>query len=119
MLEFDFQKTVQYWVEGAEYDMGVADAMMEAAKYPYALFMGHLALEKLLKALVVNSTQKHAPPTHSLTLLAGKSGLQIPDETILILAEFMEFHSEARYPEEPELLPKVHQGICDRKNAKD
>ncbi len=40
MLEFDIEKTVQYWLEGAEYDMGVADAMYQTAKYPYALFMG-------------------------------------------------------------------------------
>ncbi|MBI5184374.1 MAG: HEPN domain-containing protein [Nitrospinae bacterium] len=100
MLDFDVEKTVQYWAEGAEYDMGVADAMLQTGKHPYALFMGHLALEKLLKALVVKTTQKHAPFTHSLTLLAEKSGVQIPDEIILMLAEFMEFHFESRYPEE-------------------
>lgn len=31
MLEFDVDKTVQYWTEGAEYDMGVADAMYKLA----------------------------------------------------------------------------------------
>lgn len=50
MLKFDIEKTVRYWFEGAEYDMGVAKAMFKTKKYPYALFMGHLALEKLLKA---------------------------------------------------------------------
>lgn len=60
MLKFDVEKTVLYWFESAEYDMGVAEAMYEKAKYPYALFMGHLALEKLLKALVVKTTRKHA-----------------------------------------------------------
>jgi HEPN domain-containing protein len=52
-MDFDIEKTVAYWLEGAEYDIGVADAMFQAGKYPYALFMGHLAIEKLLKALVV------------------------------------------------------------------
>lgn len=100
MLKFDVEKTVLYWFESAEYDMGVAEAMYEKAKYPYALFMGHLALEKLLKALVVKTTRKHAPYTHSLPLLADKSGIQIPKETIKSLARFMEFHFEARYPNE-------------------
>ncbi|MGB5156714.1 MAG: HEPN domain-containing protein [Desulfobacterales bacterium] len=40
-IKFDVKKTVQYWLEGAEYDLGVADAMFEKGKYPYALFMGH------------------------------------------------------------------------------
>ena len=32
--------------------------------------MGHLAVEKLLKALVIKNTKKHAPYTHSLDKLA-------------------------------------------------
>lgn len=78
--------------------MSVAEAMFEKGKYPYALFMGHLALEKLLKALVVNATGNHAPYTHSLPLLADKTGLEPPQKTMKALARFMEFHFEARYP---------------------
>lgn len=44
-MKFDAKKTVQYWLEGAEYDLSVAEAMFEKGKYPYALFMGHLALD--------------------------------------------------------------------------
>lgn len=58
---FDVKKTVSYWVEGAEYDLGVANAMRKTRKYPYALFMGHLALEKLLKALVVKRRRRTRP----------------------------------------------------------
>ncbi len=100
MIKFDIEKTVRYWHEGAEYDIGVAEAMYEKRKYPYALFMGHLALEKLLKALVVTATQQHAPYTHSLPLLAEKSGIKIPKRTMKRLARFMEFHFEAQYPDE-------------------
>ena len=51
LIKFDVDKTVRYWYEGADYDMEVAEAMYEKRKYPYALFMEHLALAKLLKAL--------------------------------------------------------------------
>ena len=95
-MKFDIQKTVQYWTEGVVYDLDVAEAMFEKGKYPYALFMGHLALEKLLKALVVSATSNHAPYTHSLPLLAEKTGLKIPQKTVRALARFMEFHFEAR-----------------------
>jgi predicted nucleotidyltransferase len=77
-LEFDVEKTIAYWLEGADYDLGVAEAMFRAKKYPYALFMGHLALEKLLKALVVKNTGQHAPLTHSLPILAERSGVPMP-----------------------------------------
>jgi len=58
-MTFDLEKTIRYWQKGAKYDLGVADAMLKSKKYPYALFMGHLALEKLLKALVVKKTKTH------------------------------------------------------------
>ena len=99
-MKFDIQKTVQYWTEGAVYDLDVAKAMFEKEKYPYALFMGHLALEKLLKALVVRATDNHAPHTHSLPLLAEKTGLKMTQNTVKALARFMEFHFEARYPDD-------------------
>lgn len=97
--EFDSKKTISYWLEGAEYDLGVAHAMFKTKKYPYALFMGHLSLEELLKALVVKRTKSHAPFTHSLPYLAEKSGLKIPEKILIKLREFMEFHFEARYPD--------------------
>jgi HEPN domain-containing protein len=99
VLEFDVEKTVEYWFSGAEYDMGVANAMFRTKKYPYALFMGHLALEKLLKAIYVKNTKKHAPYTHTLEKLAKKSKIDIPEQTLVKLREFMEFHLEARYPD--------------------
>jgi HEPN domain-containing protein len=99
-MEFDVEKTISYWLEGAEYDMSVAEAMLEKEKYPYALFMGHLTIEKLLKALVVKETKEHAPYTHSLLLLANKLTTKIPEAIEKKFIHFMEFHLEARYPEE-------------------
>lgn len=62
--------------------------------------MGYLAIEKLLKALVVKNTRRHAPHTHSLPLLASKLSIKIPEKIEKKLARFMEFYFEARYPEE-------------------
>jgi len=114
-IKFDVEKTVQYWLEGAEYDINVTDAMYQTEKYPYALFIGHLALEKLLKALFVRTLKEHAPHTHSLTLLASKLSIEIPKNTIKKLARFMEFHFEARYPEEQ----KVFYKKCTKKFTKE
>ncbi len=115
MLKFDVEKTVQYWLESAEYDLGVADAMQEKGKYPYALFMGHLALEKLLKAMVVRSTNKHAPYTHSLSLLASQLNIKIPQRIMRRLPRFMEFHFEARYPkEQKKFYRKCTKAFADR-----
>jgi HEPN domain-containing protein len=99
MIIFNVDKTISYWLEGAKYDLGVANALFKGKKFPYVLFMGHLALEKLLKALVVKYTKGHAPFSHSLPYLAEKSGIKIPVPIQVKLREFMEFHFQARYPD--------------------
>ncbi len=100
MAPFDVNKTIQYWLDSAEYDLDTGKSLLEAKRFPYALFFAHLALEKVLKALVVKSTGEHAPYTHSLPFLASKSEIEIPEPMLDRFAEYMEFHLEARYPDE-------------------
>jgi len=82
----------------------------------YALFMGHLALEKLLKALVVKDTRKHAPYTYSLPLLVSKLTLRIPKQIKKKLASFMEFYFETRYPEEQKEFYKKCTKVFTKQN---
>lgn len=96
-VTFDVDKTVKYWIDSATYDLETAKSLLEAKRFPYALFFGHLALEKILKALVVRTTSEHAPYTHSLTLLAKKINIEIPESIIDQLAEYTEFNLETRY----------------------
>jgi len=81
---------------GADYDLETGKSLIKAKRYPYAFFFGHLALQKILKAHVVKSSKMHAPYTHSLPLLAQRSGLQIPTSHVDKLSEFMAFHIESR-----------------------
>jgi len=53
-----------------------------------------------LKAIVVKTTEEHAPFTHSLTFLASKSKIEIPELILDKLAEYTEFHIESRYSDE-------------------
>jgi HEPN domain-containing protein len=98
------EKAIEYWSKSAEYDLGVADSLLEKEKYHYSLFFGHLALEKILKAIYVRNTSDQAPVTHSLPLLAQKSGLHPDGIRLEKLAEFMEFYIEGRYPRELETV---------------
>ena len=97
---FDVTKTIKYWLESAAYDLDTGRSLLESKRFPYALFFAHLALEKILKAIVVKSTKEHAPFTHSLTFLASKSKMDIPESIVDKLAEYTEFHIETRYPDE-------------------
>jgi len=99
-MTFDVTKTIKYWLDSAVYDLDTGRSLLETKRFPYALFFAHLSLEKILKAIVVKSTKEHAPFTHSLTFLASKSKMDIPESIVDKLAEYTEFHIETRYPDE-------------------
>lgn len=98
-MTFDIEKAIAYWVNSAAYDLDTGKALLRSKRYPYALFFGHLAIEKVLKALIVKNTGDHAPYSHSLLMLAKKTGIDMSEIILDQLAEFMEFHTEARYPD--------------------
>jgi HEPN domain-containing protein len=113
---FEIDKTINYWLDGAAYDLETGRSLLESKRFPYALFFGHLSLEKVLKALVVKATRQHAPYTHSLTLLASKTNLEIPESVLDQLAEFTEFHLESRYPDDKrEFYEKCTEVFAHRK----
>lgn len=98
-IDFDVAKTIKYWLDGALYDLETGKSLIQAKRFPHALFFGHLALEKLLKAIVVKNTKEHAPFTHSLPFLAEKTNIELSEEYKIKLREFMEFRIESRYPD--------------------
>lgn len=66
----DIKEIELFWISEAEEALQVADHLIEKGDYSYALFFGHLAIEKLLKALYVVKQNDHAPPIHNLLRLA-------------------------------------------------
>lgn len=63
------RKEVENWYRSSRYDFEVAGEMMRAGRYIYVIFFCHLAVEKMLKAVVENVTGETPPKTHSLPLL--------------------------------------------------
>ncbi len=95
----DITEIESFWITEAEEALQVANHLMEKGDYSYALFFGHLSIEKLLKALYVNRHKEHAPPIHNLLRLAKVSGIKIPANRINSLIEISAFNIEARYPD--------------------
>ena len=96
----DVDEVVQYWVELAVADWPVVNHLFASGDYNYALFFGHLYLEKLLKALVVKATRRHAPRRHDLLLLAERADLTVSEDTRDVLARITGYSIETRNPEE-------------------
>jgi HEPN domain-containing protein len=64
------------------------------------LFIGHLVLEKILKALYVQDNQNQLPPkTHNLVKLAENTNIVLSADQNFFLDEVNDFNLEVRYPE--------------------
>lgn len=89
----------QYWTDEAEDALTVLDHLFEKGDYSYALFFGHLAIEKMLKALYVTVKREHAPPIHNLARLARLADIQMSKGRKEQLVLITSFNIEARYPD--------------------
>ena len=94
------EKLIQYWLEAARRDLGVVDTLFKKGHYPYALYFGHLVLEKVLKAYYVEIVDKQSPYTHQLSYLAEKSLLELSSEQEDLLEVVSRFNIAGRYPDE-------------------
>ena len=62
--------------------------------------MGHLALEKILKAIFVDRNNNNMPPKiHNLVRLAELSKIEIDDEQKFLLDKINDFNIQTRYPD--------------------
>jgi HEPN domain-containing protein len=91
---------IQYWVKTSEEDLSSMESIFISGKYHWALFIGHLCLEKILKALWIKSNKNDFPPrTHNLKKLAEEAQYILSEEEAALLLEINEFNLEARYPD--------------------
>jgi HEPN domain-containing protein len=87
------------WLGQSEYDFETAQAMYKTQRYVYAIFMCHLALEKLLKAFIIEKTKETPPRTHNLLMLLNMIALEMPIELKEFLATLNMMSVTTRYPE--------------------
>jgi HEPN domain-containing protein len=91
---------IQYWLDSAEHDWDTAENLFSAGKYDWCLFIGHLVLEKILKAIFVQDNDNKLPPkTHNLIKLAENTRLVLTEDQLLFLDEINDFNLEVRYPQ--------------------
>jgi len=93
----DVEKVYQYWLSSSDNDYEVFLNLYQSCNYNWALFLGHIVLEKLIKAYFVKNTATHAPYSHDLRLLAKKCEIEFPDEMALQLDVITSFNINARY----------------------
>lgn len=95
--DFNDAQLIEYWIVGSDDDYETMIAMFDSKKYNWSLFLGHLMIEKLLKAYFVKIKSEYPPFIHNLLRLAEKIELDLTDDVKLQLATITAFNINARY----------------------
>jgi HEPN domain-containing protein len=93
----DVEKNVNHWIETSDEDYNTMLILNQAKSYNWALFLGHVSLERLLKAFYVKAFRKHAPFTHNLFRLVELCNFEISDEYSDWFDKITSFNLNARY----------------------
>lgn len=113
----DFNKA-DYWLDGAEYDLQTARAMLETRRLLYVGFMCHQTVEKVLKGVFVSrNPEEELPYIHKLRRLANLSGIseEMDEEQLSFLDVLSPLNVEARYPlQKSRLLESLTIERCEK-----
>ncbi len=90
---------IQHWRKGAEEALLFAEETILKGKIDFGLFFAHLALEKILKAHVVKTTQAIPPYIHNLVRLAEIGAISLSADQKYFLGVMNEFNISGRYSE--------------------
>ncbi len=91
----------KYWIITSEHDRETAEALFLSGRYDACLFFGHLMIEKILKALWINTHEEGLipPKTHNLLKIAIDAKIDIDNNTKAALLRIDGFNLETRYPD--------------------
>lgn len=109
------KEVVDYWVKTSDKDFKVMKSLFGVKHYTWALFVGHLVIEKLLKAYYVKTVDVNVPLIHNLLRIADKADLKLTEEQKNFLNVLTTFNIKGRYSD---YKYKFHK-ICTRRFTKD
>ena len=81
--------------------------MYKTKHYHWSLFLGHLVIEKLLKAVYIKHKKKFPPLIHDLRRILEKTEIILTDEQIIIFDTISRFNINARYDDYKQKLYKL------------
>ncbi|HNR32283.1 MAG TPA: HEPN domain-containing protein [Candidatus Hydrogenedentes bacterium] len=83
------------------------ESLFAGGHHVWALFVGHLLIEKLLKAYHAKHIEGSCPRIHNLLKIAQDAGLALTVEQRAFLDEMTTFNIRARYPDYKNRLYKT------------
>ena len=93
-------KETKNWLKMAGYDITTAKQMLKTGRYVYVIFMCHLSIEKVLKAIICEETERVPPKTHDLIYLLKICNITLDDELLDFIGMINNTAVATRYPED-------------------
>jgi HEPN domain-containing protein len=93
------EELIKYWVDASELDFRAMDNLYASKDFVWSLFLGHLVIEKLLKAFAAKNNLASIPKIHDLNKLAKTAGLALTEPLRDSFDIITSFNIEARYPD--------------------
>jgi len=91
------QEIIDFWQQSSDKDFLTMTHLHESGDYMWSLFIGHLVIEKLLKAYYVRKVGVDYPLIHNLLRIAEKAGLDLSEEQQEFFSTVTGFNINARY----------------------
>ncbi len=88
---------ISYWTGSSDKDYEAMIHLLEKGHYTWSLFIGHLVIEKLLKAIYCQKNEDNPPFIHDLYRLAVKCHIDLDDQQKDNLDTISTFNIQARY----------------------
>jgi HEPN domain-containing protein len=96
----DKEEIFKYWKDTSDKDYITMNNLFASKDYSWSLFIGHLVIEKLLKAVYIKNTEDINPPRiHDLLELAKRANIRVSEQQEDILDLLSTFNISARYPD--------------------
>ncbi|MDI3535237.1 MAG: hypothetical protein PWQ82_1602 [Thermosediminibacterales bacterium] len=93
------RQEVKDWLESSEYDFETANTMFTTGRYNYCIFMCHQAVEKLIKALIIQLNKNFPPKTHNLHTLLKFVDSNPEKDIETIILKLNPHYMVSRYPD--------------------
>lgn len=91
------KEIIKYWIESSDNDFATMQSMYKSKHYSWCLFIGHLVIEKLLKAYYIKNIGSKNILSHDLLRIAEQAGLVLDDKQKIFFATVTTFNINARY----------------------
>jgi HEPN domain-containing protein len=94
------KEKINYWIKSSDIDFRAVNNLYNSGDYSWALFVGHLVIEKSLKGLYQKIKGEAAPYIHDLVRLAEYANLNLKEEQKSILDDITSFNIATRYSDQ-------------------